>query len=49
MLETILCLATPQQVMARPDIAAKVAELGTDDVFRMPGPDRSRLVELLAG
>ena len=37
MLETILCLATPQQVMARPDIAAKVAELGTDDVFRMPG------------
>lgn len=49
MMETVLCLATPQQVLARPDIAAKVAALGTDDVFRMPGPDRTRLIELLSG
>ena len=49
LMETVLCLATPQQVLARPDIAAKVAELGADDVFQMPGPDRTRLLELLAG
>jgi len=48
MLETVLCLATPQQVLARPDIAAKVAELGSDEVMRMPGPDRARLLQLLA-
>jgi flavin-dependent dehydrogenase len=49
MMETVLCLATPQQVLARPEIAAKVAELGTEDAFQMPGPDRARLIELLAG
>jgi 2-polyprenyl-6-methoxyphenol hydroxylase-like FAD-dependent oxidoreductase len=47
LIETITCLATPQQVLARPAIAAKVAELGTDDVFALPGPDRSRLLTLL--
>lgn len=46
-LETITCLATPQQVLARPEIAAKVAERGTDEVFTLPGPDRSRLLALL--
>jgi len=46
-IETITCLATPQQVLARPDIAAKVDELGTDEVFELPGPDRSRLLTLL--
>ena len=49
MMETVLCLSTPQQVLARPEIAAKVAELGTESMFQMPGPDRNRLVELLAG
>ena len=47
MIETVTCLATPQQVLARPEIAAKVAELGTDEIFRPPGPDRSRLLGLL--
>jgi 2-polyprenyl-6-methoxyphenol hydroxylase-like FAD-dependent oxidoreductase len=47
LMETITCLATPQQVLARPDIAAKVDELGTTDTFEMPGPDRSRLLRLL--
>jgi len=49
LLETIMCLATPQQVLARPEIAAKVAELGSEAVFQMPGPSRARLLELLAG
>ena len=47
MMETVLCLATPQQVLGRPEITAKVTELGTDDVFQMPGPDRGRLQQLL--
>ena len=46
-METITCLATPQEVLARPHIAAKVAELGTDEVFALPGPDRARLLTLL--
>ena len=49
LMETVLCLATPQQVLGRPQIAAKVAELGSDHVVPMPGPDRRRLVELLSG
>jgi 2-polyprenyl-6-methoxyphenol hydroxylase-like FAD-dependent oxidoreductase len=47
LLETITCLSTPQQVLARPDIAAKVQELGTDHMFQLPGPGRARLLDLL--
>jgi 2-polyprenyl-6-methoxyphenol hydroxylase-like FAD-dependent oxidoreductase len=47
LLETILCLATPQEVLGRPEIRGKVEELGTDDAFRLPGPDRMRLLALL--
>lgn len=46
-IETITCLATPQQVLARPEIAAKVNELGTDEIFSLPGPDRNQLLTLL--
>ena len=47
LIETITCLATPQQGLARPQIAAKVAEMGTDDTFALPGPDRNQLLTLL--
>ena len=47
--ETLTCLATPQQVLGRPEIAAKVETLGSDEVMRMPGPDRTRLLTLLGG
>ena len=46
-LETLLCLATPQQVLARPAIAAKVGEAPGDGFMRLPGPDRAQLLGLL--
>jgi flavin-dependent dehydrogenase len=49
MLETVSCLALPDEVMARPGMAERVAELGDGQPGRLPGPDRSRLLELLAG
>lgn len=50
LLETVLCLATPEQVLARPAVAAAVAALPPDAVPpAIPGPDRERLLALLAG
>lgn len=45
--ETVLCLATPQQVLARPDIAAKVDAARSDGNLALPGPDRAQLLDLL--
>ena len=47
LIETITCLATPQQVLSRPEIAAKVDEFAPDEVFALPGPDRNQLLTLL--
>jgi 2-polyprenyl-6-methoxyphenol hydroxylase-like FAD-dependent oxidoreductase len=49
LLETVMCLTTPQDVLARPEIRAKVAELGTTEAGQVPGPDRQQLLSLLAG
>jgi 2-polyprenyl-6-methoxyphenol hydroxylase-like FAD-dependent oxidoreductase len=49
MLETVSCLALPHEVMARPGMAERVEELGDGEPGRLPGPDRGRLLELLAG
>jgi 2-polyprenyl-6-methoxyphenol hydroxylase-like FAD-dependent oxidoreductase len=46
-LETITCLATPQQVLARPEIRTTVEQLGNDEAFALPGPDRALLLALL--
>lgn len=47
-LETVVCLALPEEVMARPNIAAAVDKLGGEAPRPFPGPDRTRLLELLA-
>jgi len=47
--ETILCLATPQQVLARPDISDKVRQAAPDGFVQLPGPDRAQLLDLLGG
>jgi len=46
-LETVLCLATPQQVLARPDVAAKVQAIDEPGLMQLPGPDRGQLLALL--
>lgn len=47
LLETILCLATPQQVLGRPAVAAKVGEVSSDAAMQLPAPDRAQLLDLL--
>ncbi|MDQ1662428.1 MAG: hypothetical protein QOJ68_2408 [Blastococcus sp.] len=49
MLEMAFCLAPPQQVMGRPDVRTKVEQAPAEPTPAVPGPDRQRLEELLAG
>jgi hypothetical protein len=49
LLQTVLCTALPQEVLARPDIAARVDALGDGPpLSRFPGPDRAGLLDLVA-
>jgi 2-polyprenyl-6-methoxyphenol hydroxylase-like FAD-dependent oxidoreductase len=47
MLETVLCIALPQEVMARPYVAAKIAEFEGHAPLPDHGMDRDRLLTLL--
>jgi len=47
-LATVMCLALPRDVLTRPDIADTVEWVG-DKTPPFPGPDRERLLQLLAG
>jgi 2-polyprenyl-6-methoxyphenol hydroxylase-like FAD-dependent oxidoreductase len=47
--ETVVCLALPQEVMARPHIAAKISALGKVPPPAAPVISRDRLLELFAG
>jgi 2-polyprenyl-6-methoxyphenol hydroxylase-like FAD-dependent oxidoreductase len=49
MLETVLCVALPQEVMARPYVAAKMAEFERHVLPPDPGIDRDQLMSLLDG
>jgi 2-polyprenyl-6-methoxyphenol hydroxylase-like FAD-dependent oxidoreductase len=46
-METVTCLALPQEVFARPDIAAKVEPFRGELPMPMPGPNRAELLALL--
>jgi 2-polyprenyl-6-methoxyphenol hydroxylase-like FAD-dependent oxidoreductase len=47
-LETVLCTALPQEVLARPDLQRRIERVGDDPVPPLPGPDRRQLLDLLA-
>ncbi len=49
MLEAAMCLARPDEVFARPDVMAKVDAVGRTRVWKIPGPDRRALLELVGG
>lgn len=49
LLETVLCLALPGDVLARPEIRTVVEREPLTAPGPPPGPDRSRLLALLAG
>ncbi len=48
-LATMMCLALPQDVLARPDISDTLERIGDKTPPPFPGPDRPRLLQLLAG
>ena len=48
-LATMMCLALPQDVLGRPDISDTLERIGDKTPPPFPGPDRPRLLQLLAG
>jgi len=48
-LATVLCLALPRDVLARPDISDTLDRIGDKTPPPFPGPDRPRLLQLLSG
>jgi len=48
MMETVMCLAVPQEVFARPGFMEKVQAHADKQAFVAPGPDRAELLALLA-
>ncbi|MGI8984621.1 MAG: FAD-dependent oxidoreductase [Acidimicrobiales bacterium] len=49
MLESVMCLALPGEVFARPEFNAKVDAVGRTRLWKIPGPNRSALLELAGG
>jgi 2-polyprenyl-6-methoxyphenol hydroxylase-like FAD-dependent oxidoreductase len=47
LLEVTLCLALPEEVLARPVIRARIDALGSASLPQVPGPDRKQLIDLL--
>jgi hypothetical protein len=47
-IETISCLALPREVLGRPGIRERIEQLGGIPALDAPGPDRQRLLDLLA-
>ena len=46
-IETITCLALPQEVFARPGFMDKVGAFAGESALALPGPDRAELLELV--
>lgn len=49
LLETLLCTALPEEVLARPGMRDRIERLGQEPAAPPPGPDRARLLQLIAG
>jgi 2-polyprenyl-6-methoxyphenol hydroxylase-like FAD-dependent oxidoreductase len=47
MLETVVCMAQPEEVLARPGMATTVERWSSADPLPAPGPDREQLLGLL--
>ena len=48
LIETVVCVALPQEVLQRPGVQEKLEELAEVEVTPTPGPDRKHLLALLA-
>jgi flavin-dependent dehydrogenase len=47
-METVLCMALPEEVLARPGFSETIERHGDGDIPPVPGPDRRQLLDLLA-
>jgi hypothetical protein len=47
-LEMAMCLAFPANVLARPEVRARLESVDPAGGLQLPGPDRSELLELVA-
>lgn len=48
LLETVLCLALPQEVLQRPGMTDRINSAANGAPVRIPGPDRNQLLRLLS-
>jgi hypothetical protein len=48
LLEIVLRMALPQQVLTRPELQRRIERLGNEPVPPIPGPERDQLLTLLA-
>jgi hypothetical protein len=48
LIETVVCIALPQEVLARPAIAETIARYEAAEAPPAPGPNREQLLRLLA-
>jgi flavin-dependent dehydrogenase len=49
MVESMTCLATPEEVLARPGMRERIAQNSDGELLQLPGPDRAQLLQLIAG
>jgi 2-polyprenyl-6-methoxyphenol hydroxylase-like FAD-dependent oxidoreductase len=49
MLEVTMCLSRPEEVFSRPEVMEKVEAVGRTRVWKIPGPNRQALLELVGG
>ncbi len=47
LIETVVCVALPQEVLARPGMRERIERIGTTEPAKPPGPDRAQLLQLL--
>jgi 2-polyprenyl-6-methoxyphenol hydroxylase-like FAD-dependent oxidoreductase len=48
LMETVLCLALPEEVIERPGMREKIEQSGSHSPAPAPGPDRAQLLQLLS-
>ena len=48
LMETVTCLALPQEVFSRPELVARIETYAAEPAMTLPGPDRAQLLALVS-
>ena len=46
-IEAVVCVSLPQEVLTRPGMRERIERFGTTEPPKPPGPDRTQLLQLL--